>query len=165
MNTSERIWAVHEIRQLAYRYAHAFALRDREMMLSLWAETDQPVRLPSLDIHRLRRDLDRWWETLGTVLLHVTNHVIEFDGDDDAHGSVHCLGQVDLGHQFVDQTIMYRDAYVRRDGHWLFATREHLLWFGQERDRHPLRQPPARWPRRQIGLGVLLEQAPPEVSV
>jgi len=154
----ERLWAIHEIQQLAYRYAHAFALRDRELMLSLWADTDVPVKLPALDRHRLRADLDRWWETLGTVLLHVTNHVIEFDDDEHASGSVHCLGQIDLGHLFVDQTILYRDRYVRRDGHWLFATREHLLWFGQERDHHPFRQPPARWPRRQVGRGVLVDQ-------
>jgi SnoaL-like domain len=155
----ERLWAIHEIQQLAYGYAHAFALRDRELMLSLWADTEAPVRLPALDGHRLRHDLDRWWQTLGTVLLHVTNHVIEFDDEASARGSVHCLGQIDLGHQFVDQTILYRDRYVRQDGRWLFATREHLLWFGQERERHPFRQPPARWPRRQVGRGVLADQA------
>jgi len=154
---ADRLWAVHQIQQLAYGYAHAFALRDRELMLSLWDETESPVGLPSLDIHRLRRDIDRWWDTLGTVLLHVTNHLIDLDDDDHARGSVHCLGQIDLGHQFVDQTILYRDRYVRRDGRWLFATREHRLWFGQERPSHPLRQPPANWPRRQIGLGVMLE--------
>lgn len=153
----DRLSAVHQIQQLAYGYAHAFALRDRELMLSLWAETESPVGLPSLDIHRLRRDIDRWWKTLGTVLLHVTNHLIEFNDEENARGNVHCLGQIDLGHQFVDQTILYRDRYVRRDERWLFATREHLLWFGQERASHPLRQPPARWPRRQIGLGVMLE--------
>lgn len=157
--TEERLWAVHQIQQLAYGYAHAFALRDRELMLSLWDETEAPVALPALDIHRLRRDLDRWWKALGTVLLHVTNHLIEFDDDQNARGSVHCLGQIDLGHQFVDQTILYRDRYNRRDGRWLFATREHLLWFGQEREHHPLRQPPARWPRRQIGVGVMLQKA------
>jgi SnoaL-like domain len=154
---ADRLWAVHQIQQLAYGYAHAFAVRDRELMVSLWDETESPVRLPSLDIHRIRRDIDRWWNTLVTVLLYVTNHLIEFDDDQRARGNVHCLGQIDLGHQYVDQTILYRDRYVRRDDRWLFETREHLLWFGQERERHPLRQPPARWPRRQIGLGVMLE--------
>jgi hypothetical protein len=151
--TLQRLAAVHEIQQLAYRYAHAFAVRDEGLMLSLWAETDEPAPLPSLDLHRLRRDLGRWWETLGTTLLHVTNHVIDFDDDDHARGSVHCLGQIDLGHDFADQTILYRDRYVRREGAWLFATREHLLWFGQARERHPFRQPPAHWPKRQIGRG------------
>jgi hypothetical protein len=152
-----RLLAIHEIQQLAYRYAHAFAVRDRELMLSLWATTDEPIELPGLDGHRLRRDVDRWFETLGTVLLHVTNHVIAFEDGDHATGDVHCLGQIDLGHQFVDQTILYRDTYVRTADGWRFATRAHLLWFGQEREHHPLLQPPADWPRRQIGRGVLLD--------
>ncbi len=109
----DRLWSVHEIRQLAYRYAHAFAVRDRDLMLSLWAESDPPAQLPAIDGHRLRADVDRWFAALGTVLLHVTNHVIEFDGDDAATGEVHCLGQIDLGHRFVDQTILYRDRYLR----------------------------------------------------
>jgi hypothetical protein len=104
---ADRLWAVHQIQQLAFGYAHAFAVRDRELMLSLWEETEAPVGPPSLDIHRLRRDLERWSDTLGTVLLHVTNHLIDFDGEDNARGSVHCLGQI--------------------------------------------------WPRRQIGLGAMVE--------
>jgi hypothetical protein len=66
-------------------------------MLSLWDETEAPVALPSLDIHRLGRDLDRWWSTLGTVLWHVTNHPIEIEGERDVHGNVHCLGQIGHG--------------------------------------------------------------------
>ena len=154
----ERLWAVHEIRQLAYRYAHAFAVRDRELMLSLWAETDAPVALPAIDGHRLRADVDAWFAAFGAVLLHVTNHVIEFDSDETATGEVHCLGQIELGHQFVDQTILYRDRYRRTADGWRFASRAHLLWFGQERERHPLRQPPAHWPRRQVGRGLLIDQ-------
>jgi SnoaL-like domain len=152
--TVARLWAVHEIEQLAARYAHAFATRDRGLMLSLWAETGSPAQLPTLDLHRLRREIDRWWESLGQVMLLVTSHVIELEDDDHAWGAVYCLAQIDTGHQFVDQTIVYRDRYVRSDDHWRFATREHLLWFGQPRERHPLHQPAAHWPRRQVGTGV-----------
>ena len=154
----DRLWSIHEIRQLAYRYAHAFAVRDRELMLSLWADTETPVTLPAIDGHRLRTDVDRWFAGLGTVLLHVTNHVIDFHSDDAATGEVHCLGQIDLGHQFVDQTILYRDRYLRTPDGWRFASREHLLWFGQEREHHPLRQPPADWPYRQVGRGLLIDE-------
>jgi hypothetical protein len=154
----DRLWSVHEIRQLAYGYAHAFAVRDRELMLSLWADTEEPVRLPAIDGHRLRADVDAWFSAFGAVLLHVTNHVIDFDGEDAATGEVHCLGQIDLGHQFVDQTILYRDRYQRTPAGWRFASRAHLLWFGQERAQHPVRQPPADWPRRQIGRGLLIDE-------
>lgn len=154
----ERLWAVHEIQQLAYRYAHAFAVRDRDLMLSLWAPTEAPVTLPAIDGHRWETSVDDWFAAFGAVLLHVTNHVIDFEADDRATGEVHCLGQIDLGHQFVDQTILYRDRYVRTADGWRFASRVHLLWFGQERDRHPLRQPPAHWPRRQVGRGLLIDE-------
>lgn len=153
--TLDRLWSIHEIRQLAYRYAHAFAVRDRALMLSLWADTDEPVALPAIDGHRLRADVDAWFEAFGAVLLHVTNHVIDFSSEQQATGEVHCMGQIDLGHQFVDQSILYRDVYLRTAEGWRFASREHLLWFGQERERHPMRQPPARWPKRQVGRGLL----------
>jgi hypothetical protein len=156
--TLDRLWSIHEIQQLPQRYAHAFAVRDRELMLSLWADTDTPVALPSIDGHRLRADVDAWFGAFGAVLLHVTNHVIDFEDDDHARGEAHCVGQIDLGHQFVDQTILYRDRYVRTSDGWRFASRAHLLWFGQERDHHPLRQPPAHWPERQIGRGLLIDE-------
>ena len=82
----ERLWSVHEIRQLAYRYAHAFAVRDRDLMLSLWAESDPPAQLPAIDGHRLKRDIDLWFSAFGMVSLHVTNHVIDFVDDDTARG-------------------------------------------------------------------------------
>jgi hypothetical protein len=152
--TLARLWAVHEIQQLAARYAHAFATQDRELMLSLWAPTEAPARLPAMDLHRVRRDIDRWWTSLGQVMLLITSHVIDLEDEDNASGTVYCLGQIDTGHQFVDQTIVYHDRYVHSEDHWRFATREHLLWFGQARDRHPLHQPAAHWPRRQVGAGV-----------
>jgi SnoaL-like domain len=162
--TLARLWAVHEIEQLAARYAHAFATHDRELMLSLWARTESPARLPAVDLHRISRDIDRWWESLGQVMLLITSHVIDLHDDDHASGAVYCLGQIDTGHQFVDQTIVYHDRYVRSDDHWRFATREHLLWFGQTRERHPLHQPAAHWPRRQVGTGVNEPAQPPSAS-
>lgn len=154
----DRLWSIHEIQQLPCRYAHAFAVRDRALMLSLWADTEEPVGLPAIDGHRLRADVDSWFGAFGAVLLHVTNHVIDFRSDREATGEVHCMGQIDLGHQFVDQTILYRDRYLRTPQGWRFASREHLLWFGQERERHPMRQPPAHWPERQVGRGLLIDE-------
>lgn len=76
------------------------------------AATDARGRCTRFSGLRLRRDLERWLATLGTVLLHVTNHLIGFDGEDHARSSVHCPGQIDLGHQFVDQAILFRDRCV-----------------------------------------------------
>jgi hypothetical protein len=144
--------AKDEIRQLAYRYAFAHDSRDAELLLSLWAETDEPLEYPYIDIHRVRRDTDHWFRKGPTTHI-VANHLIDFDSLDAAHGSVYCLAQVDFGDRFVDQTILYRDQYVRLDERWLFRERMHLLWFGQGRERHPYRQDDAHWPKSQVGRG------------
>ncbi len=151
----QRLLAIEEIRQLAFRYAHAFASRDRPLMLSLWARTDPPARMPTIDRHRIQADLERWFSELGLCLLHVTNHLIDVEGPDHARGEVYCTGEIEVGSQWVDQVILYHDRYVREDGRWLFASREHRLFYGQARVHHPLRQPPARWPRGQVGSGDL----------
>ena len=150
----DALWAVHEIRQLAYRYALAQDFRDRELLLSLWAETDEPARTPDIDIHTVRSEAERWFRKGPTVHV-VANHLVDLVSADEATGSVYCWAQLDLGEEFVDQSILSRDRYVRRDGRWLFLVRRHLLWFGQARERNPIRQAPATWPRGYVGRGSL----------
>ena len=55
----ETLAAIEEIRQLAYRYAYAQDFRDRELLLSLWAETEEPAASPEIDVHTVRADLGR----------------------------------------------------------------------------------------------------------
>src|SRR5690349_17427993 len=160
MSTTEeqlaRLAAIHEIRQLAYRYAYAFDSRDFAEFRRLWADTDEPAELPILDGHFCRSPaFEQAALELGPTILFVGNHLIDFDDHDHAGGRVYCLCQQDVGGTFVDQTILYRDRYVRQDGHWLFESREHLLFFGQPRDRNPYDQPPANWPENAIGRGTL----------
>jgi SnoaL-like domain len=155
----EQLWATHEIRRLALRYALAVDSRDRELLLSLWAETGEPATAPDIDVHTVRSEAARWFRK-GPTIHFVGNHLVDLHGPDTASGSVYAWAQLDLGEEFVDQAILYQDRYVRRDGRWLFLTRRHLLWFGQERDRHPIRQPPATWPRGYVGRGTLPEDLP-----
>ena len=138
-NRLDRLWAAHEIEQLAYKYAYAFDSRDVDALGSLWAETDSPAGPPEIDIHSVRNDFDQWLYGLGPTVLAVCNHIIEFDDDENAHGSVYCLAQIDMGDSFIDQSILYQDRYVLRDGRWLFLVRRHMLWFGQPREQPPLR--------------------------
>jgi len=150
----ERLWAVHEIRQLAYRYAYAQDARDRELLLSLWAETETPATTPDIDVHTVRSEAARWFRK-GPTVHFVGNHVVDVLGPDEATGSVYCWAQLDLGEEFVDQSLLYEDRYVRAQGRWLFLTRRHLLWFGQRRAENPIQQPPATWPRGYVGRGTL----------
>jgi hypothetical protein len=155
----EELWATHEIRRLALRYALAVDSRDRALLLSLWAESDEPATSPDIDIHTVRSEAARWFRK-GPTIHFVGNHLVDLHGPDTASGSVYAWAQLDLGEEFVDQAILYQDRYVRRHGRWLFLTRRHLLWFGQERDRNPIRQPPATWPRGYVGRGTLPEDLP-----
>jgi SnoaL-like domain len=158
----DRLWSAHEIEQLAYRYAFAFDSRDVEALEALWAETDSPTGPPEIDIHSVRNDFDQWLYGLGPTVLAVCNHIIEFDEDDadSARGSVYCLAQIDMGERFIDQSILYGDRYVRRDGRWLFLVRRHMLWFGQPRPEHPFEQEPANWPASPVGRGTLPDELP-----
>ncbi|MCW2991778.1 MAG: nuclear transport factor 2 family protein [Solirubrobacterales bacterium] len=141
-----------DIRDLALRYCHAWLVFDDELMASLWHRRAAAAEPPALDAHWVDALLPRW-KSLGTTVLHVTNHLVEIAGD-TASGRVSCLAQLDRGDRLVEQTIVYEDDYVRRDGRWGFDVRRHLLWFGEAR-ANPLAQHPAHWPRSQVGAGTI----------
>ncbi len=150
-----RLWAVNEIRQLAYAYAYGFDTRDVELVRSLWADTEEPAPPNVMDGHYAKgAEFERWFD-MGPSILFVGNHRIVFDDDENAHGSVYCLVQVETEGMFIDQTIMYQDRYTLQDGRWLFVRRDHQLWFGEERESNPFEQEPANWPERTIGRGTL----------
>jgi hypothetical protein len=149
----ERLYAVHQIRQLAFRYAYAHDSCDAALLESLWDETAKPLDPPAIDIHRVRTVHIPALATRGPSMLLVGNHIVDFEDDDNATGVVYCLVQFEVGADFVDQSVLYRDRYVRRGDDWVFVWRRHLLWHGTKRDRHPFEQPPANWPESAVGRG------------
>lgn len=155
-----RLWAIHEIQQLVYRYALAFDRRDRELFCGLWAPADGTAEFPDLDGELVARNVDRFFAHGPSVMV-VANHLIDFTDDDHAVGHVYGWPQVEMAGRFVDQIVLYRDRYVRREGAWRFATRRHLLIYGQERAENPFAQAPADWPRGQVGRGVERDALPP----
>jgi hypothetical protein len=152
---TERLWSIHEIRQLPYRYAYAIDTRDVDMMTSLWVNTAPPVGHPTLDYHRMNEMFAKFVEKFkghATTLL-VGNHLITLDGPDKAHGQVYAHAFVDSPDGFWEQLILYKDVYERHNDEWLFRTRDHLLWWGQIRSSNPMSQPPANWPKSELGAG------------
>ncbi len=149
-----RLLAHEEIRQLAYRYAYACDFRDVDLFRSLWAESTQATTDADIDARRAE-ELITEWPNRGPSILMVCNHLIDLDDDDHAHGAVYCIVQAGWGDRFIDQSILYQDRYVRDSGHWKFAVRRHLMWFGKERSTHPFHQPAANWPERPVGRGTL----------
>jgi hypothetical protein len=151
-----RVWSHLQIEQLAYRYAYAVDFRDVPLYRRLWAPNEPAAELPVIDVHGAERMI-AGWPTRGPSIHFVCNHLIEFQDDTHASGSVYCLAQVGWGERFIDQSVLYQDRYVELDGDWCFVTRHLRMWFAKERSSHPFRQPPAGWPANRIGRGTLPE--------
>jgi hypothetical protein len=105
----------------------------------------------------LRADFDRQLRAIGISILFVGNHVIDFDDDQHARGIVYCKAEIQDGERFISQAIEYQDQYERRDGHWYFVRRKHLLFYGREQGENPLKLRPANWPENHSGRGTLPE--------
>ena len=151
----ERAVARDEIRQLVYRYAKAIDERDVDLMVSLYSPTarfgpygEGPDALRSLTEASLAG--------IGVAVLHIGNHLIDFEDGLHAAGQVWCRGYVDDNEAgFIEQMIRYDDRYGFEDGEWRFLSRKHRLWYGVQTAEEPLDQPPANWPDNQIGTGSL----------
>ena len=151
LDDTARVVARDEIRQLAYRYAWAVDTRDLDLLVSLFVP-DVRVGRDASGPDALRAFWADSLRAIGVSILFVGNHVVDFDDPDHARGLVYCRGCVeprDGPHpgRLVEQAILYRDTYERRDGRWLFVRRRHELWYGIETAERPLAQRPARWPR------------------
>jgi ketosteroid isomerase-like protein len=155
----ERVVARDEIRQLAYRYAWAVDTRDLDALVGLFVP-DVRVTRETSGAEAFRAFWQDSLRAIGVSILFVGNHVIDFTGADHATGLVYCrcyLEPRDGPHpgRFVEQAILYRDTYERRDGRWLFVKRKHELWYGIETAERPLEQRVAAWPVHHDGLGTV----------
>ena len=157
MNDSEKLLAYQEIRQLAYRYALATDSRDLDTLVGLFVD-DVRVGRDAVGREALRESFNRQLRGVGVTILHVSNHIIDFDDDDHARGSVYCRGEIQDGERWIVQMILYEDTYERREGRWYFVRRKHLLWYGAESGQNPLNLPPANWPQNHSGRGTLPER-------
>jgi hypothetical protein len=150
----ERLLAYEEIRQLAARYAVATDARDVDSLVALFVD-DVQVGREERGRAALKAFFDRTLREVGITILNVGTHVIDLESDDRATGVVYCRGEIQIGDQWVVQAIQYRDVYARRDGHWFFVRRTHLLWYGREVGTSPLGLPAANWPEHSVGTGEL----------
>ena len=156
MDALERLIAKDEIRDLAHRYSIATDSRDLDALVALFVDDVRVGR----DRHgrgALREDFDRQLHAIGISILMVANHVIDFDDDEHARGIVYCKGEIQDGKRFITQAIRYEDRYEKRNGHWYFVRRKHLLFYGREQGENPLQLPPANWPENHTGRGTLPE--------
>ncbi len=150
----ERLWAHEQIRQLASHYAVAIDSRDLDALVALFVD-DVRVGRDLYGRDALKASFADSLRAIGVSMLHVGTHAIDLVDADHAIGSVYCLAQIQDGDRWVDQSILYRDTYERRDGRWYFVRRIHELWYGLEAPRNPLHQDPAEWPANHDGKGTV----------
>lgn len=155
----ERLLAYEAIRGLAARYARATDARDIAALVALFVD-DVRVGRDAVGHDALAAFFDASLRRVGTTILHVTTHVIDFDDADHARGIVYCRGEIEIGDEWVIQAIQYRDSYERRGDEWFFVRRKHLLWYGADVLTRPLGLAPADWPAHDTGKGRLPEIDP-----
>jgi hypothetical protein len=151
----ERLLAYEEIRQLAARYALSVDSRDLDTLVSLFVDDVRTAAGSGREA--LRQDFDASLRGIGTSILNIGTHVIDLADADHATGSVYCKGEIQDGHRWIHQAILYEDRYERRDGTWLFVRRKHQLWYGAEVGVNPLTLAPANWPEHHDGMGTVPE--------
>ena len=150
----DRLESTEAIRQLVARYALATDSRDLDALVALFVD-DVRVGTDGRGREALRQFFDASLRAVGVTILHVGNHIIDFDDPDHARGVVYCRGEVQVNDQWIIQAIQYRDTYERRDRAWYFVRRKHLLWYGAELGQSPIGLPPANWPEHHTGGGEL----------
>jgi hypothetical protein len=156
MTDVERLLAYEEIRQLACRYALFMDSRDVDALVELFVP-DVRVGRDGVGREALAADFRRQLRQVGTTILFVGNHVIDLQETQDASGVVYCRGEIEVGERWIRQAIQYQDTYQRRDGHWRFVRRRHLLWYGLDEAENPMELAPANWPANHTGKGTLPE--------
>lgn len=158
MSDVERLLAYEEIRQLVARYALALTAVDLDALVELF--------VPDVRASRTATGRDALREAFARQLtepvyvLDVGTHVVNLLGPDDAAGTVLCTVEFGGRDGWARQIVGYEDTYARRDGTWYFVRRDHQLFYGVPTAERPLAQPPAEWPRRQVGRGTLPQAWP-----
>lgn len=145
----ERLEALDEIRQLAAKYALALDMRDMNALAGLFVP-DVQVGGGKRGREALRDYFDETMRVQFTgTSHHIGNHIIEFDGPDDAKGVVYSKNEHETPSAWVAMQMMYVDEYTRVDGAWLFKRRLPLYWYAADMRQPPLGENKMRWPERE----------------
>lgn len=141
----DRIESFEAIRQLAYGYALAVDARDLDAVVALYVD-DIRVGQGRSGRAALRETFDASLRQFTASAHHVTNHLIEFLGPDDATGLVSCRIEHEVGDQWVTASLLYHDRYARRNGRWLIRGRVQTRLYATAHDDPPIGPNRLRWP-------------------
>jgi hypothetical protein len=130
----DRLDSLAEIQQLPVRYALCVDSRDMDTMVSLFVP-DVRVGRDSYGREALREWFVDALSRLVDTVHFVGNHIIDFDGPDQAHGIVYCHDEVvPRGEERWNQGMLqYWDTYRRIEGpegqEWCFERRKYTRWY------------------------------------
>ena len=133
MDAVEELVARGAIQQLAFRYALTVDGKDLDGLAALFVEDVNNGKYgPGRE--GVKTFYDERLRNFHCSMHLVSNHVIDFDDDDHAHGVVYCRAQHHvLDPEFwFDHALAYWDTYERVDGNWLFRRRRLASWYRQE---------------------------------
>ena len=147
----DRLLAIEEIRQLPCRYALAVDARDIDTLVSLFSKNVRVTREESG-----REAMRKWWDGVlsrfGTSIHLVGNHVIDYEGGDEATGLVYSRPEHDLDGKWMVVCMTYQDRYIREEGKWLFKSRRPRQWYAADVLERPKAQKNMlHWPHSPDG--------------
>ncbi len=133
MDALEELLARDRIHQLADRYGVAVDAKDLASLSLLFPEDVDNGRY-GFGREGVKTFFDNALRAFHCSMHMVGNHVIDFDGDDRAHGIVYCRAQhhiLEPDHWF-DMALAYWDTYERHGDRWYFRRRRLKSWYRQE---------------------------------
>jgi len=141
----DRLEAIHEIQQLAMRYAMAVDARDVDAWLDLF--------VPDVDCGRRGRGREALRAFITPALkifyrsVHaVTGHVIDHLAEDEAQGRVYCRAEHETGDRWIVMACVYHDRYARTKDGWRFVSREEDFFYSHDHLERPQDCDFRRWP-------------------
>jgi hypothetical protein len=153
-----RVEARIAIGELPARYARAVDARDIDAWLNLFVENVDCGRFGN-GREALRRFIDPALRTFYRSVHFLCGHVVDFESDDAATGTVYCRAEHEDGDRWVVMAIIYFDRYVRCGGDWFFESRDEKHWYSADVLDRP-RAPFQLWDRWDKRLPRLPEDFP-----
>lgn len=140
-----RLEAIHDIQQLAVRYAMAVDARDVETWLGLFAaDVDCGRRGRGREALRgfITPALKGFYRSVHAITGHVIDHLYE----DHAQGRVYCRAEHEVGDRWIVMACVYHDRYARTDEGWRFVSRDEDFFYSHDLLERPQDCDFRRWP-------------------
>jgi len=137
----DRLEARAEIQQLVARYAITLDGRDAEAWAALYSpdvKVGPPINGCGRDdlVAWFRAKCSYWYRSMHVIGVHQID--LDADDPDRATGLAQCRVEQEIGARFVTTAFLYRDAYVRVDGRWLFEHRHGMPMWCYDQHQDPL---------------------------